>query len=68
MKNIEQLILEQIKDLSKENQETILHLSLFLNQKEKPQLAAQEKLEKLHSLVSSLPFPSANLPDQALLL
>ena len=68
--NIEQAILEKIRELPPDKQQEVLDFSEFLSQKLKPtsstNLTPQEKVEKWQKVIAKLPQKSANLPDEAL--
>ncbi len=68
--NIEQAILEKIRELPPDKQQEVLDFSEFLNQKVKTtsskKLTPQEKVEKWQKVIAKLPQKSANLPDEAL--
>jgi hypothetical protein len=71
--NIEQAVLENLKQLPLKQQEEVLNFSEFLKQKISTTLASpetnltpEEKVAKWHTVVAKLPKTSANLPDFAL--
>ncbi len=76
MINIEQSILENLRELPTEKQQEVLDFTEFLRQKTQPsspeslinktQLTPKEKSERWRKFIASLPQESANLPDEAL--
>ncbi len=64
MINIEQSILENLRELPTEKQQEVLDFTEFLRQK--TQLTPKEKSERWRKFIASLPQESANLPDEAL--
>jgi len=71
--NIEQALLENLKQLPLKQQEEVLNFSEFLKQKNstalpspETNLTPKEKIEKWHKVIAKLPQESANLPDSAL--
>jgi hypothetical protein len=71
--NIEQAVLENLKQLPLKQQEEVLNFSEFLKQKSstslpspEPNLAPEERVKKWLDFVATLPKTSANLPEEAL--
>ena len=74
--NIEQAVLENLRELSRDKQQEVLNFTKFLRQKtqlvypekttQTTKLTAQEKAESWRKLVESWPKNSANLPEEAL--
>jgi hypothetical protein len=74
--NIEQAVLENLRELPTDKQQEVLDFTEFLRQNTKSvspeekthttQLTPQEKAERWRFFVASLPKDSANLPDEAL--
>jgi hypothetical protein len=71
--NIEQAILENLKQLPPNHQEEVLNFSEFLKQKQSlsipspdHSLTPEQKVEKWRKVIAKLPQTSANLPDEAL--
>lgn len=71
--NIEQAILEKVRQLPPSKQQEILDFSEFLKQKSltfppssDTNLTPEEKVEKWRKAIAKLPQTSANLPDEAL--
>ena len=71
--NIEQSILENLKQLPLVQQQEVLDFSEFLKQKSSSsipspdsRLTPKEKVEKWNKVIAKLPQSSANLPDEAL--
>ena len=71
--NIEQAILENIKQLPFNQQQELLDFSEFLKQKNlnlransQTKLTPQQKVEKWGKVIAKLPQTSVNLPDEAL--
>ena len=74
--NIEQAVLENLRELPADKQQEVLDFTEFLRRNIKSvfpekktktnQLTPQEKAERWRKFVVSLPKNSANLPDEAL--
>lgn len=71
--NIEQAILENIKQLPLQQQQEVLDFSEFLKQKISNftpfpdfDLTPKEKVAKWNQVIAKLPQNSANLPDESL--
>ena len=74
--NIEQAVLENLRELPADKQQEVLDFTKFLRQNTKSvfpekknkitQLTPQEKAERWRKFVENLPKNSANLPDEAL--
>ncbi|MGK7873360.1 MAG: hypothetical protein AB4426_08610 [Xenococcaceae cyanobacterium] len=74
--NIEQAVLENLRELPTDKQQEVLEFTEFLRQNTKSvylqkktnttQLTPQEKAERWRKFVASLPKNSANLPEEAL--
>ncbi len=74
--NIEQAVLENLRELPPEKQQSVLDFTEFLRQNmpsmypekktKTSQLTPQEKAERWREFVVSLPKNSANLPEEAL--
>jgi hypothetical protein len=71
--NIEQAVLENLKQLPLLQQQEVLDFSEFLKQKSstfipspRTNLTTEEKLAKWRKVIAKLPQSSANLPDDAL--
>ena len=74
--NIEQAVLENLRELSRDKQQEVLNFTKFLRQKtqlvypekttQTTKLTAQEKAESWRKLVESFAKNSANLPEEAL--
>jgi transcriptional regulator with AAA-type ATPase domain len=62
---IEQVVLQNLRELSPEQQQELLTFMESLKQR-KLGLSPQEKVAKWHRVIESLPEVSANLPDEAL--
>ncbi len=71
--NIEQTVLENLKQLPLAQQQEVLDFSEFLKQKTSTvnpasdsHLTPEEKVAKWNKAIAKLPQTSANLPDEAL--
>lgn len=71
--NIEQAVLENLKQLTLSQQQEVLDFSEFLKQKNATflpspdsHLTPEEKVAKWNEVIAKLPKISANLPDEAL--
>ncbi len=69
--NIEQAVLENLKQLPLNQQEEVLNFTQFLRQKNtitttKNDFTTEQKMAKWQQVISKLPTNSANLPDEAL--
>ncbi len=74
--NIEQAVLENLRELPRDKQQEVLDFTKFLRQKtqlvypekttQTTELTAQEKAESWRKLVENFPQNSANLPEEAL--
>lgn len=69
--NIEQAVIENLKQLPLNEQQEVLNFTQFLKQKHIPSihhsnLNPQQKVEKWLEFVATLPQNSANLSDEAL--
>jgi hypothetical protein len=69
--NIEQSVLENLRQLPLSQQKQVLDFSEFLKQKmtlpqPDPSLTPEEKIAKWNEFIAKLPQNSANLPDEAL--
>lgn len=71
--NIEQAVLENLKQLPLAQQQEVLDFSEFLKQKtstvtpaSNSHLTPEEKVAKWNKAIAKLPQTSANLPDEAL--
>ncbi len=74
--NIEQAVLENLRELPSDKQQEVLDFTKFLRQNTKPvnsvketntaQLTSQEKSQRWRFFIAGLPKNSANLPDEAL--
>lgn len=69
--NIEQAVLENLKQLPLNQQQEVLNFTQFLKQKHifpipDSNLSPQQKVEKWLDFVATLPQTSANLSDEAL--
>jgi Protein of unknown function (DUF2281) len=71
--NIEQAVLETLKQLPLNQQEEVLNFCEFLKQKSSisppslnSNLTPEQKIEKWHKVIAKLPQETAKLPDAAL--